>query len=815
MKNIIAVILGLFITAATFGQPPIRLDSGTCVDADKDGTCEVGSNGSAVTVDYDDSGAADITFSLVSSRPTITFNGNSGRIYENGGEVFSLDTAATLFFASDFRSNNSDGGSIVQNNSQSLVQPVFRLTGDTNTGLAFNRADDLALVTGGSQSYTISNDATSVSHTMKGLVTQAANVFDVLYDGTNSSFIVQADGDVLTGAIPSFSSGFHLLLGNGASTSGAASAFPNLCFGEGCSAGDASSDGEIVGIGYNVHCHSSGNVCIGSGAGTQAGITNQAIAIGDDANVGDYGTSVGSQSNADTASSATALGSGAKEQQGFGVSLGRNAITDQARQVAFWDIQQLVIEGTNFDANEYRLNFPDPDTASDVTHTLPDTTGEIAMIVEDGTNRSLTIDGAATQAANTFSVVNASSQATVYVEADGDLVSTGNDNVGTHLGSAADGTGTFAVGIGNSTTTNGANTTAIGDSAIASATDCTAVGFSSNCSASYSISIGSGSTNNVANSVVFGGNGEPITRVIIGEGTGDTAPPTVYIQPTSAQSISNKAGAPIVLQGGVSTGTGTGGDVIFYGSQSGISGSSQNSGTELSRIDAETANYISQGDLVLDKGTYTHTITSDALATTNRSFALPDDVLADHDVVMGDGAGSAAYAAIPDCHTDNMLTYTRSTNTWGCDVDDGAGGGMTSFDIDGDNNSPQTITNGNEALFVGGVNITTTAAVTDQVTFDLDLSATTNNAVLYDDGTDLKGVERLGCHHPPVRCGLHQRQQRWPASTPDHCCSRFRHRSRDASHRPRTGHDCERCCWIRCGWGQAFRHRHQRNRGVG
>jgi hypothetical protein len=45
-------------------------------------------------------------------------------------------------------------------------------------------------------------------------------------------------------------------------------------------------------------------------------------------------------------------------------------------------------------------------------------------------------------------------------------------------------------------------------------------------------------------------------------------------------------------------------------------------------------------------------------------------------------------------------------------------GGFTSFDIDGDNNSPQTITDGQEALFVGGVGIATTAAATDQVTFD-------------------------------------------------------------------------------------------------
>lgn len=47
----------------------------------------------------------------------------------------------------------------------------------------------------------------------------------------------------------------------------------------------------------------------------------------------------------------------------------------------------------------------------------------------------------------------------------------------------------------------------------------------------------------------------------------------------------------------------------------------------------------------------------------------------DHEIYQGDGAGSGTFRAVPDCHTDNMLTYTQSTDTWGCDADDGAGGG--------------------------------------------------------------------------------------------------------------------------------------------
>jgi hypothetical protein len=48
---------------------------------------------------------------------------------------------------------------------------------------------------------------------------------------------------------------------------------------------------------------------------------------------------------------------------------------------------------------------------------------------------------------------------------------------------------------------------------------------------------------------------------------------------------------------------------------------------------------------------------------------------ADDQVILGSGASTAAYATIPDCNSNNMLTYTQSTNTWGCDADDGAGGG--------------------------------------------------------------------------------------------------------------------------------------------
>ena len=54
---------------------------------------------------------------------------------------------------------------------------------------------------------------------------------------------------------------------------------------------------------------------------------------------------------------------------------------------------------------------------------------------------------------------------------------------------------------------------------------------------------------------------------------------------------------------------------------------------------------------------------------------------ADDQVIVGSGASAAAYKTIPDCNTDNNLTYTQSTNTIGCEADDG---GTTAIDALGD-----------------------------------------------------------------------------------------------------------------------------------
>ncbi len=82
-----------------------------------------------------------------------------------------------------------------------------------------------------------------------------------------------------------------------------------------------------------------------------------------------------------------------------------------------------------------------------------------------------------------------------------------------------------------------------------------------------------------------------------------------------------------------------------------------------------------------------------------------------------DVAGEAGRLAFdPDLDTDGSVVVCRGTSGWKDVDDDGGAGGFSSFNADGDNNSPQTITDGNELLIAGGAGIATTAAATDTVT---------------------------------------------------------------------------------------------------
>lgn len=70
-----------------------------------------------------------------------------------------------------------------------------------------------------------------------------------------------------------------------------------------------------------------------------------------------------------------------------------------------------------------------------------------------------------------------------------------------------------------------------------------------------------------------------------------------------------------------------------------------------------------------------------------------------------------------DADTDgSVMVCAGAGPAWKEIDDDGGAGGFTSWDLDGDNNSPQTISDGNEALIAGGAGIATIASATDTVT---------------------------------------------------------------------------------------------------
>lgn len=99
----------------------------------------------------------------------------------------------------------------------------------------------------------------------------------------------------------------------------------------------------------------------------------------------------------------------------------------------------------------------------------------------------------------------------------------------------------------------------------------------------------------------------------------------------------------------------------------------------------------------------------------------------DHAVIIITSPTTGVFtAAIPDCETENHLTYDQATRTFGCEADDGGGGGMTSFTLEGDDGTAgDVVTNAEVVTMVGGVGIDTNDgdnAGAAAITFTLDLT---------------------------------------------------------------------------------------------
>jgi hypothetical protein len=105
--------------------------------------------------------------------------------------------------------------------------------------------------------------------------------------------------------------------------------------------------------------------------------------------------------------------------------------------------------------------------------------------------------------------------------------------------------------------------------------------------------------------------------------------------------------------------------------------------------------------------------------------------LIDHSALVGTGADTAAWtAAIPDCNTENHLTFTQDGNTWGCEADDGAGGGTT-IQVDGvGGEATMNIVSADST----GIDINLdTVATPDEIEINLDL--TEINSTVFGSGT--------------------------------------------------------------------------------
>ncbi len=131
---------------------------------------------------------------------------------------------------------------------------------------------------------------------------------------------------------------------------------------------------------------------------------------------------------------------------------------------------------------------------------------------------------------------------------------------------------------------NAASCTAVGSSALVLSTsgNNTALGAfagSVNVSGSSNIfigeSAGDATANNVSNRFVAGSNSSPIASVFFGNGETNAAPQNVIFKASSG-SGSNIAGASFTIAGGIGTGTGIGGSIIFQTAIATTTGSTLN-----------------------------------------------------------------------------------------------------------------------------------------------------------------------------------------------------------------------------------------------
>ncbi len=182
--------------------------------------------------------------------------------------------------------------------------------------------------------------------------------------------------------------------------------------------------------------------------------------------------------------------------------------------------------------------------------------------------------GAAVFSGDTHGVaIGSQSLSTDQAIAIGYLSNVNTESLG--IGTEVNINGNDTVAVGNWAQSSGDFAVALGVSSQANATSSIALGASTHANFLNSIAIGRGATTTTSNQLVIGASSFPIQDTYVGNGVINSSPTGFTLHATGG-SGTNIAGASLTLAGGIGTGTGVGGNIVFQYAPAGSTGSSLN-----------------------------------------------------------------------------------------------------------------------------------------------------------------------------------------------------------------------------------------------
>lgn len=252
------------------------------------------------------------------------------------------------------------------------------------------------------------------------------------------------------------------------------------------------------------------------------------------------------------------------------------------------------------------------------------------------------------------------------------LANTGDRNIAIGRSARATNATGYSTVIGSSASGTGHSGTIVGYNSISTANYATFFG-SGHAGNFSSIAIGSSNTVTAANQFVGGSEVLPISAVFFGSGVNAPTTVTSYvINGTSRETgQTNGAGGNITLSAGKSTGSGSGGDLIFQTATPGSSGTTQNALVERMRIQdtgefdiASTSTRFTTSGAILNfnSGDVLITHSANALTVSDGDFFVVgvSTFTGSPSLILGNGATSAGVLRILE-DTDNGSNYTEFT----------------------------------------------------------------------------------------------------------------------------------------------------------